>query len=336
MKNILITGGAGFCGKNLIKALLQYDNINKIIVVDNFISSTKQDFNDFVQRQESSNINIELYDHDITTNMDFIKKHILLDEIYHFASIASPPLYKKYQLDTLDSGYIGTKNVLEIATYQSIYFNKNVKVLYTSTSEVYGDPNNNLPVQNENYYGNVNSFGERSCYDESKRIGETLCYTFIKKYNLNIKIARLFNTYGPEMMINDGRIITETIKALIYNTPLNIYGDGTQTRSLCYVSDTIEMLIKLMNSDCNTPINIGNNKELSINEIVDIIEQLYNKCTNSKYLLKKNYIKLTQNDPLKRCPCLIKNEQVLGVQNYTTLKNGLKNTINFFLNKLIK
>lgn len=335
MKNILITGGGGFLGRNLIEFLFKYQNINKIIVLDNFITSDKTTFIKFQQQFETS---VLLYSYDITNSelIDFLVKDLkiqginTLDEIYHLASLASPPFYKKYPIETLDVGYIGTKNMLELAKlYDS-------KILFASTSEVYGDAL--ISPQHEDYYGNVNSFGERSCYDESKRVAEALCYTYLKSYGVDVKIARIFNTYGPHMLLNDGRIITECIKHLKNGTTLTIYGDGNQTRSICHVLNTVDMLIKLMGLDYNDPVNIGNNEELTINEIVDTIEEVYNDyidsinigINNNKIILKKQYVPLTQNDPLKRQPCLKLNKNVLGEQRYISIRDGILSTIEYF------
>lgn len=331
MKNILITGGGGFIGKNLIKHFMTDKKINKIIVLDNFITSDKLDFIPFLDNDK-----VMLYVYDINDcNLinylieDLQNKDInTIDEIYHLASLASPIFYKENPIETLDVGYIGTKNILELAKkYKS-------KVLFSSTSEVYGDAE--ISPQHENYYGNVNSFGARSCYDESKRVAEALCYTYINEYNIDIKIARIFNTYGPHMMLNDGRIITECIRHLINNTTLTIFGDGAQTRSCCYIDDNITQLIKLMESDYNIPINIGNNIELSINDTVKIIEKVWKEIYNipfDKNVAKIQYMPLTQNDPLQRRPCLKLNNIALGSTNYTSFEDGVRQTIYYFLDK---
>lgn len=315
-------------GKNLIEELVNIKTTNMIIVLDNFITSNKNEFIKFITKYQDKVI---MYDYDITSyeTMSYLSKELDLrgikkiDEIYHLASLASPPFYKKYPLNTLDVGYIGTKNMLELAK------KCNAKILFSSTSEVYGDAL--VSPQHENYYGNVNCFGERSCYDISKRVGEALCYTYLKDYNVDVKIARIFNTYGPNMLLNDGRIITEVIRHLKNNTTLTIYGDGNQTRSCCYVIDTVKMLIKLMNSETNYPINIGNDEERSINETVKIIEEVWNKMFNCNKTVNKEYKELTQNDPLQRKPCLKLNKKVLGETEYTSFKMGIENTILFFM-----
>lgn len=327
MKTILITGGGGFIGRNLIEQLVKFKTTSKIIVIDNFITSNKQDFIKFY-RQYEDKVSFNAYDITNYRVLEYILEDIKhVDEIYHLASLASPPFYKKYPLETLDVGYIGTKNMLELAKRY------NAKLLFASTSEVYGDAL--LSPQNENYYGNVNSFGERSCYDESKRVAEALCYTYLKSYGVDVKIARIFNTYGPHMLLNDGRIITEVIKHLKNKTTLTIYGNGKQTRSCCYVKDTVQMLIKLMNSMINEPVNIGNNEERSINQTVDIIEKVWNQMFNTNITVNREYKPLTQNDPLQRNPCLKFNKQVLGEIEYTSFEEGIKETITYFTNGLV-
>lgn len=327
MKTILITGGGGFIGRNLIEQLIKFKTTHKIVVIDNFITSNKQEFIKFYRQYEDK---VTFYAYDITNYrvLEYILDDIPnVDEIYHLASLASPPFYKKYPLETLDVGYIGTKNMLELAKRY------NAKLLFASTSEVYGDAL--ISPQHENYYGNVNSFGERSSYDESKRVAEALCYTYLKSYGVDVKIARIFNTYGPHMLLNDGRIITEVIKHLKNKTTLSIYGDGKQTRSCCYVKDTVQMLIKLMNSMINEPVNIGNNEERSINQTVDIIEKVWNQMFNTNIAINREYKPLTQNDPLQRKPCLKFNKQVLGEIEYTLFEEGIKDTITYFTNDLV-
>jgi nucleoside-diphosphate-sugar epimerase len=334
-KNILITGGGGMIGKNLIKHLLNDSTVEKIMVFDNFITSNDGDFQKFKNKYDTES-KVLLFAYDITDvkSMTFVKLNFPFDEIYHLASLASPIFYKKFPLETLDVGYIGTKNILEIARYQNskgVKFtqNRNVKILFSSTSEVYGDAQ--VSPQHENYYGNVNCFGERSSYDESKRVAEALCYTYLKSYGVNVKIARIFNTYGPHMLLNDGRIITEVIRHLKNESTLTIYGDGEQTRSICYVKDTVDMLVKLMASDCNEPVNIGNNQERTINETVNMIEKVWNEMFNDGTQLNRVYKPLTQNDPLQRKPCLEFNKQVLGEIEYTSFEEGIKETIKYFV-----
>jgi UDP-glucuronate decarboxylase len=327
--NILITGGAGFIGRNLIEQLEKIKTTNSIIVLDNFITSDKSEFLKFISKFKEGKIIFYAYDITNTRVLDYLVDDLKdrsinqIDEIYHLASLASPPFYKKFPIETLDVGYIGTKNMLELAK------KLNSKILFSSTSEVYGDAL--VSPQHENYYGNVNCFGERSCYDISKRVAEALCYTYLKSYGVDVKIARIFNTYGPHMLLNDGRIITEVIRHLKNNTTLTIFGDGEQTRSCCYVFDTVDMLVKLMASELNDPVNIGNNQERTINETVNIIENVWNQMFNKQpRIVNRVYKPLTQNDPLQRKPCLEFNKQVLGEIEYTSFEEGIKETINYF------
>lgn len=317
MKQILITGAGGFIGRNLIEYLSKDITVEKIIAIDNFISSNRDSFIKFIKFHEK----VIFYEHDISQEIK-INIDYPLHEIYHLASIASPIFYKKYPIETLNVGYLGTKNILEIAKKY------NCKILFSSTSEIYGDAK--ISPQRENYYGNVNSFGERSNYDESKRVAESLCYTYIKLFNLDVKIARIFNTYGPHMLLNDGRIVTQTIKSLMNNTTLQIYGDGNQTRSCCNIFDTIDMLVKLMASNCNIPVNIGNDEERTINDTIDIIEKVYQEHFD-ECKLKREYIPLTQDDPLKRCPCLKRNKEILGERKYVSFEKGVKEMIQYYI-----
>jgi nucleoside-diphosphate-sugar epimerase len=317
--SIIITGGAGFIGKNLI---LYLRNVVKedcrIIVIDNFKTSEKGDF----ETVTSGLQDIVLYEYDITNwNLwDIIRDAgEKVKEIYHLASIASPVLYKKNPLATLDVGYIGTRNVMEYSLYN------NSRVLFASSSEVYGEAT--ISPQHEDYYGNTNIFGERSSYDCSKRVGEALMYTYKTTRKANVRIARIFNTYGPLMNLHDGRLVTELIKGVMLRIPVTIYGDGTQKRSMCFVDDTVSMLYKLMKSDCDTPVNIGNDNELKVNDVVYELEKL---CVDNIDTLNTE---LTQNDPLHRKPCLEKNKSVLGKREYTSLKSGLQQTLEYFHSK---
>lgn len=328
---IMISGGSGFIGMNMIKYIVENKTATEIIVLDNFITSDPDYFYCFVKKMSEFNpdIKITLYDFDIVNNklITFIKeRYNTINEIYHLASLASPIAYKMYPLQTLDVGYIGTRNMLELALYY------NSKFLLASTSEIYGDAQ--VSPQSENYYGNVNSFGARSSYDESKRVAESLVYTYQQKHKVNARIARIFNTYGPMMKMDDGRIVTEIIKHLINGTELTIFGDGSQTRSISYISNTIDMLVKLMASDFIYPINIGNDIEMSVNDLIVVTIKNYKKFHKSFYKseLKIRYKPLTEDDPLIRKPCLKLNKEILGNTNYTPIDIGITNTIKFFLN----
>lgn len=316
---ILITGGAGFIGVNLTHYLSKKIITDlHIIIVDNCITGSFENFKE--NSFKNKNLKLEFLNLDITDD-NFLtiiqNKYSKIDQIYHLASLASPKYYKKYPLETLEVGYTGTKNVLELTKHYQCKF------LFTSTSEVYGDPK--VSPQPETYFGNVNTVGSRSCYDEAKRVAETLVYEYQKIFNLDTKIARIFNTYGPYMNLNDGRIITEIIKHHKLNTTVEIYGDGSKTRSFSYITDTLDQLFNLMNTNkIHYPVNIGNDNEISINQLIDIFNTLVDKKLNIVY--KPN----SENDPKMRKPCLKLNNEILGKRINTNEKDGLLEMLNFY------
>ena len=250
MKTILITGGAGFIGSNLCEKLLKEGH--KVICVDNLYTGNIKNIQELFYNQ----------------NFIFLNRDILLplnieddiDEIYNLACPASPKKYQQDPINTLQVNFIGVMNLLELAKQ------KNAKFLQSSTSEIYGEPQ--ISPQTEEYRGNVNTIGIRSCYDEGKRIAETLIMEYYNKYNIDIKIVRIFNTYGPKMDKDDGRVVSNFINQAINNQDITIYGNGDQTRSFCYIDDLIEGLVNLMQSDYNLPINIGNPNELNVKELM--------------------------------------------------------------------
>ncbi len=312
-KTILITGGCGFIGSHLCKRLIKENN--KIICIDNLITGSTNNISELLQDNNNNK-----------NNFIFIQKNVIdkiiidekIDEIYHLACIASPDKYKKYSIETLETCFIGTKNMLELAK------EKNAKILISSTSEVYGNPL--VHPQPEEYYGNVNTIGERSCYDEGKRIAETLMYEYNKKFNVNTKIVRIFNTYGPNMDINDGRVITNFIKQFLENKPFEIYGKGFQTRSFCYIDDMIDGLIRMMNSEEKGPINIGNPYcEFTLIDLVKVFESIVKKPIDIHYLSE------TENDPQQRKPNIEKAQKLLGFEPKIILEEGLKKTIDYFI-----
>ena len=308
MKTILITGGCGFIGSNLCKKLIIN---NKIICVDNLNTGFIKNIKELL-----SNNNFKYINHNIINPL-LIEENI--DEIYHLACPASPPKYQKDPIYTLKTIFIGTMNLLELAK------EKNAKILYTSTSEIYGEPL--ISPQNEKYRGNVNTIGIRSCYDEGKRVGETLMIEYFNKYNINIKIARIFNTYGPNMDINDGRVITNFINQIIHNNDITVYGTGTQTRSFCYIDDQINGLVKLMESNYNLPINIGNPHEIKIIDLIYILFDIFNKDIKSKIVYKP----LPSDDPTQRKPDITLAKKILGWEPKIGLNEGLIKTIKYFL-----
>jgi UDP-glucuronate decarboxylase len=306
-KTIIVTGGAGFLGRHLCSILLENES-NKVICIDNLITGDIKNINEFI-----NNPNFKFINHDIITPIE-IAEHI--DEIYNLASLASPDKYKAYPIETMMVNFMGTKNMLDLAKKCG------AKILLTSTSEVYGDPE--VHPQPEEYYGNVNTIGERSCYDESKRLAETIMYEYNKLYKLDTKIVRIFNTFGPYMNIRDGRVITNFIDKINNNEAVEIYGTGEQTRSFCYVDDLIDGLIAMMNSDEHGPINIGNpDCEFTLNELVKIFEKVLEKKIEVKYL------KGTENDPKCRKPVITKAKEKLNWYPKITLEEGLARTIKF-------
>lgn len=308
MKTILVTGGAGFIGNHLCRKLLE-NNDNYVICLDNLYTGNLDNIKDLITNQR-----FEFIRHDIT-------EKILLEvnEIYHLACPASPKFYQNNPIKTLKTNVIGSINVLGIAK------RVNAKVLLTSTSEIYGDPLEH--PQSENYNGNTNMIGIRSCYDEGKRAAETLFMDYHRQHNIDIRICRIFNTYGPNMSKNDGRVVSNFINQAINNEDITVYGNGSQTRCLCYVEDTVEGIIKLMNSNHKFPINIGSDNEMTINDIAEKIILLTN--SQSKIVQKK----LPEDDPKKRCPNLEKANTILNWVPKTTLENGLMKTINYFKTK---
>ncbi len=306
MKKILITGGAGFLGSKLIEKLLT-NKKNKVICVDNFISSKTSHISKFNKFK-----NFQFLKKDITKKID-----IEADEIYNLASPASPIQYKKNPIETIKTSTIGMINILENAKKYK------AKILQASTSEVYGDPEVN--PQKESYFGSVNTIGERSCYDESKRLAETLIYNYNNIYNLNTKIVRIFNSYGPNMIVEDGRVVSNFVYNAINDKDLILYGKGLQTRSFCYVDDTIRGIIKMMRSKHHNPINIGSTNEITIKKLAETILQLTN--SKSRILYKKL---IDKDDPKKRCPDINLAKKALKWEPEVSLKEGLIKTIKYF------
>ena len=302
---ILVTGGTGFIGNHLCRKLL--NDGHYVICLDNNFTGSMSNIQDMM-----NNPNFEFIRHDITQSI-----LLEVEQIYHLACPASPKAYQYNAIKTIKTNILGTLNALGIA--------KRVKarILITSTSEVYGDPK--ISPQVEEYWGNVNPIGIRSCYDEGKRVAETLMMEYYRNHQTEIRIARIFNTYGPKMDKNDGRVVSNFINQCLNNEDITVYGDGSQTRSFCYVDDTVEALIKLMNQEETIgPINIGNPYEMTIKELA--IKYLEIIKTKSEII----YHELPSDDPMKRQPNIEKAKKYLDWEPQISLEDGLNKTIKYF------
>ena len=308
-KKILVTGGAGFLGSHLCKRLLNEGN--EVLCVDNFYSSTKENILPLL-----SNPNFELLRHDVTFPL-----YVEVDEIYNLAAPASPIYYQKDPVQTIKTIVHGAINMLGLAKRTK------AKILQASTSEVYGDPLRH--PQYEDYWGNVNPIGIRSCYDEGKRCAETLFFDYYRQHKLSIKVVRLFNTYGPNLATGDGRVVSNFISQSLKGEPITIYGGGRQTRSFCFIDDTIEGIIKMMNTnDITGPINIGNPIEIDIKTLAQVIIKL----TKSKSEII--YKPLPGDDPIRRRPDITLAKDKLKWEPKVTLSDGLEQTIKYFKDRL--
>ena len=306
MKTALIAGGAGFIGSHLCEKLLEKKY--SVICVDNFETSSRKNILKLFK-----NKNFKFIKQDITKNFKVKGK---IDEIYSLASIASPILYSKKTLTTAMTNAFGMKKMLDLAS------TKKAKIFFSSTSETYGDPL--VHPQKESYTGNVNAFSLRACYDESKRFAETLCFLYSKEKKVKIRIARIFNTYGPKMNPEDGRVIPSFIVNSLKNKNIVIFGNGKQTRSFCFVDDLVDGIYKLMQSSYDKPVNLGNPNEMTINELAKKIIKL-NK-SKSKIIFKK----MMEGDPSKRKPDISLAKRKLGWKPKTNLNEGLEKTIDYF------
>ena len=302
---ILVTGGAGFLGSHLCDRLVETGA--EVLCLDNFFTGSKANIRHLLDRK-----NFEVVRHDLVEPI-FLE----VDQIYNLASPASPVHYQYNPVKTVKTNVMGTINMLGLA--------KRVKarILQASTSEVYGDPQQH--PQEETYWGHVNPIGPRSCYDEGKRVAETLMMDYHRQNQVDIKIARIFNTYGPRMAVSDGRVVSNFIVQAIENKPVTIYGDGSQTRSFCYVSDMVEGLVRMMNCDGFTgPVNLGNPRELSIRELAELVLEITHP--KSEIVHKP----LPQDDPLQRCPDITLAKERLKWEPGVTLREGLEETIEYF------
>ena len=308
MTRNLITGGTGFLGSHLSKKLLNQGE--EVICLDNFFTGKKINIRECI-----GNPNFELIRHDVTEPIK-----IEVDKIWHLACPASPIHYQFNPIKTTKTSFMGTYNMLGLAKRLG------AKFLLASTSEVYGDPKEH--PQSESYRGSVNTTGIRSCYDEGKRIAETLCSDYKRMHDVDIRIMRIFNTYGPNMRFDDGRVVSNFIVQALRNEKITLYGDGSQTRSFCYVDDLINGMIKLMESDYQKPVNIGNPNEFSIKELANLIKNYINPELE---FIKKD---LPQDDPKQRKPSITLAKEILDWEPKVELEDGLAKTISWFKNNL--
>ena len=310
MKRILVTGGAGFIGSHLCKALIAKGN--KVICLDNLFSSTLYNIEPLLKDP-----NFKFLEHDVSSPV-----YLEVDEIYNLACPASPIHYQRDPVQTTKTSVMGALNLLDLAKKVG------AKILQASTSEVYGDPV--ISPQSESYWGNVNPVGARSCYDEGKRCAETLFFDYLRQYNLNIKVARIFNTYGPHMATNDGRVVSNFVVQALKNEPVTIYGNGIQTRSFCFIDDMVTGLISLMaaKESFPGPINLGNPAEVTISDLASLIINL------TKSRSKITNCPLPDDDPRQRKPNITLAREVLNWNPTVDITRGLQKTIYYFQNLL--
>ena len=308
--NILITGGAGFVCSHLADTL--FEKKHDLILLDNLLTGNKNNIDHLLDHK-----NVKFIQHDVQDHIDISEE---IDFIFHFASAASPIAYQENPVNTLKAGSIGTINTLGLAKV------KNAAYLLASTSEIYGDPE--VSPQSEEYWGNVNPNGERSMYDEAKRFAEAATATYSRTYNLQTKVVRIFNTYGPRMQLNDGRVVTNFIVQALKGEEITVYGDGSQTRSFSYVQDTVNGIVSLMESEHNDVFNIGNPTEITINELASKIIEITN--SNSKLINKD----LPQDDPKQRKPDITKAKTLLNWEPKVKLEDGLTKTIDWVSSQL--
>ena len=308
--SILVTGGAGFLGTHLCEQLLTIGH--HVICVDNFYSSSRKSIARLLDHP-----NLELLRHDITFPL-----YIEVDEIYNLACPASPIHYQRDPTQTTKTSVHGAINMLGLAK------RLRVKIFQASTSEVYGDPE--VHPQSEGYWGNVNTIGPRSCYDEGKRCAETLFFDYYRQHGLPVKVARIFNTYGPGMHLNDGRVVSSFIVSALNGEDITVHGDGQQTRSFCYVADLIDGFVRLMNSsdEITGPMNLGNPHEITVLELAEKVIDL----TGSRSRIK--HLPALPDDPRRRCPDITLATTTLGWEPRTPLEAGLKETVSYFENVL--
>jgi UDP-glucuronate decarboxylase len=309
-KTILITGGAGFIGSHLCRRLIEEKN--SVICLDNYFTGRKDNISELIKHP-----NFELMRHDVTFPL-----YVEVDEIYNLACPASPIHYQYDPVQTTKTSVHGAINMLGLAKRTG------AKIFQASTSEIYGDPT--VHPQIEDYKGNVNPIGPRACYDEGKRCAETLFFDYYRQHHVNIRVARIFNTYGPRMRLDDGRVISNFIVQALRSEPITIYGAGTQTRSFCFIDDLIDAFISLMGAsdDITGPMNLGNPEEFTIKQLAETIIEM----TGSQSELV--YSEMPEDDPLQRCPDINLANSILNWNPTTKLKDGLEKTVSYFANNI--
>ena len=309
-KTILITGGAGFIGSHLCRRLIEEEN--SVICLDNYFTGRKDNISELIKHP-----NFELMRHDVTFPL-----YVEVDEIYNLACPASPIHYQYDPVQTTKTSVHGAINMLGLAKRTG------AKIFQASTSEIYGDPT--VHPQTEDYKGNVNPIGPRACYDEGKRCAETLFFDYYRQHHVNIRVARIFNTYGPRMRLDDGRVISNFIVQALRSEPITIYGAGTQTRSFCFIDDLIDAFISLMGTsdDVTGPMNLGNPEEFTIKQLAETIIEM----TGSQSELV--YSEMPEDDPLQRCPDINLANRILDWNPTTKLKDGLEKTVSYFANNI--
>lgn len=316
-KRILVTGGAGFLGSHLCERLL--GDGQEVICLDNLYTGSTDNIAEMMDDPAFRFLEVDV-NHRERLGADTLGE---LDAVYHLACPASPVHYMKDAVRTIKTCVFGTLNMLEICREQG------ARLLVASTSEVYGDPDPRFHPQPESYWGNVNPIGPRSCYDEGKRCSESLAVSFSRQHGVSLRLPRIFNTYGPRMHIDDGRVVSNFVVQALRGAPLTIYGDGSQTRSFCYVSDLVEGFVRLMDSDLQaTPVNLGNPGEFTIAELAEIVLRL----TGSK--AEVQHLGLPQDDPTRRKPDISRAREALNWEPSIPLEQGLKSTIAYFEGRL--
>ena len=310
VKKILVTGGAGFIGSNLCRTLLQANPANEVICLDNFFTGSKQNIEQLLDNEK-----FKLLEHDV---IDPLPADFVVDEIYNLACPASPLRYQKDPVYTTKTSVLGIINMLDLAKWS------NAKLLQTSTSEVYGEPE--VHPQVENYRGNVNPIGIRSCYDEGKRCAESLLFDYHRMYGVKIKVIRIFNTYGPYMDPCDGRVISNFIMQALQDKDITIYGDGSQTRSFCYIDDLLNGMMKMMASEDSLtgPVNLGNPEEISM---IELAEKVINIAGSTSNLI---FAALPLDDPARRRPVISLAQKTIKWEPAIMLEEGLTRTISYF------